>query len=881
MANMSTIDASPAMPNNGISNGNGNLDRSREPHGLAIPSRGPPPQSSSSDSGGEDDPLFVDPDDAQSMIQPALSPAVTRLTSPKTPAAEKAAAMDRLEGGGLFSMMEGDSTLDLNKAASKRPAVSDPSATPRDLAKAHNRHNRGFSLGQMPSQPTEIEKRPSPWQAGPRTHIVEGESSSSKPFRYAGFNQNPQRRSTTTGAEAFRRIRGAFPSITLPTNFFSNITSPSFLSGTSPKQQGSEKGALPSADGNAESRSVSPRDRSASNGPKSGQAADRMISDPMVKSPNGLDANSRPTSAVSNRPRPIRRSTSHDSMPYLTLSRVSSYGDDDRWGHVREQTNSRLKAIKDSWDRPTFKMPQLPNMIPAPLKRNSIFSLESTSPAPSPGDPSPGFHSSLDSKFPELDRAMESLTGDIVIMGGYRGSVLRSTKNNRQVWVPVKVGLNIRKVNLEVGLDPEDEEKMEETIYPSGMLTNIGPVDISKRLFKKLRECDNAKNGKLRVWDFGWDWRLSPKLLSRKLVEFLEKLPSNQAGVSEAKGATVIAHSLGGLITRHAVNQRPELFAGVIYAGTPQRCINILGPLRNGDAVMLNEKVLTAHVNFTLRTSFVFLPEDGFCFVNKHTGEEFPVDFYDPQSWAKYSLCPSIEPPLPAWNTRQSPFGSFLNLSASLPAIPGRNRGNSGASDPRGPQARNNNNNNSNNNNNNAAEAARNEATQDRTIAPQMGSGQPDARSIQQSADVGSKDRNMEYLIRTLRDTKQFRAELAHKPEFAETNSYPPFAVMYGKDIPTVFAAHVACREAIASTDCYDELMFRSGDGVVLAREAMLPPGYDIVKGGRISTDRGHITILGDLNAVGQALDAITRGRKKGIGLGPTAQGAKSISSLG
>ena len=95
MANMSTTDASPALPPNG------RLSHGREMPGLAIPSSGErPPQSSSSDSGGEDDPLFVDPDDAQSMIQPALSPVVTRLTSPKTPAAEKAAADERnaLEG---------------------------------------------------------------------------------------------------------------------------------------------------------------------------------------------------------------------------------------------------------------------------------------------------------------------------------------------------------------------------------------------------------------------------------------------------------------------------------------------------------------------------------------------------------------------------------------------------------------------------------------------------------------------------------------------------------------------------------------------------------------------------------------------------------------
>jgi hypothetical protein len=47
----------------------------------------------------------------------------------------------------------------------------------------------------------------------------------------------------------------------------------------------------------------------------------------------------------------------------------------------------------------------------------------------------------------------KALTGDVIVLGGYRGSVLRSAKPpHRQLWVPVKVGLNLRKVNLEVGL---------------------------------------------------------------------------------------------------------------------------------------------------------------------------------------------------------------------------------------------------------------------------------------------------------------------------------------------------------------------------------------------------------------------------------------------
>jgi len=48
----------------------------------------------------------------------------------------------------------------------------------------------------------------------------------------------------------------------------------------------------------------------------------------------------------------------------------------------------------------------------------------------------------------------------------------------------------------------------------------------------------------------------------------------------------------------------------------------------------------------------------------------------------------------------------------------------------------------------------------------------------------------------------------------------------------------------------------------------MLPEGYKAVFGGRISSDRGHVTLLGDLNAVGRAIEAVLKGRKKGIGLG-------------
>lgn len=782
-------------------------------------------------SSGEEDLLYADRHDAQSFIQPAMSPIATRLTSPRTPAAEKAAAMGTLHG----SYFDGAS-------ASKFDDGPAPEDLPRKQAQSSSRSgSRVPSAAVIPapkpkSPRLHLTELPSPWTSTSKKGAVDDSQVARSNFSSV-FGQSSHRRSSSGGIEALRRLSKALPSISLPSNLVPNRlpTPSSFFSSSSSNSKSDSKEVTPKPS----PPSQSPKLDSSHHTNTFPREAQHNLS-PHHNTSNGTGL-ARRTSA-------LRRSTSNDSLLYHSLSRVSSFGDDDRFGHIRDQVNSRFKALVDSFDTPSFK---LPNNLRSPLKSKfSVAEIEST---PS-GIPS---LKTRDSMSP-LDSIVDSLVGDVVIMGGYRGSILRSAEPpHRQLWVPVKLGLNIRKVNLEVGLDPKDEEEMENTIIPSGMLQNIGPVDISKRLFKKLRECENARTGKLRVHDYGYDWRLSPHLLSRKLNEFLKALPSNQG--DKPTGALVIAHSLGGLITRHAVNQQPQLYSGVIYAGSPQRCINILGPLRNGDAVLLNEKVLTAQVHFSLRTTFIFLPEDGFCFVDKFTNEEYRVDWYDANNWVKHRISPCVsELALPPFSSKKAngPLGTLRNLQDSL------SRGRS-SSDPaaRSPTRRN------------------NPILKDRTLAPQMdSSSSKDNHNNDSSASsccpnpMSSRGRNLAYLTRTLAEIKRFRAEMQHNPEHQASNAYPPIAVIYGKDTPTVYAARVASREGIACTDAYDDLVFRSGDGVVLAREAMPPPGYEIARDGIISTDRGHVTMLGDLPAVAKALEAIVKGRRKGIGMGKDAQ---------
>ena len=591
------------------------------------------------------------------------------------------------------------------------------------------------------------------------------------------------------------------------------------------------------------------------------------------------------------RPQFLRRTTSESSLTLQrSLSRASSLGDDSRWTNVHEQVNSRAKAIRDSLADSNLKFPRLPDLpslnisevlmdFQATRKRSASLltgiskrnqSPNRKQPSVSNGDqktfidedevasrgisPPPGMTKANAEAHPQFSRALSHLKGDLVILGGYRGSVLRSAEPPyRQFWVPVKVGLGLRKVDLEVGLEREDEERMEEKIIPSGMLKHIGPVDISRRLFKRLRSCKGVRDGTLRVWDFGYDWRLSPHLLSDRLINFLETLDCNTPGKTEVseRGATVIAHSLGGLVTRHAVNRRPELFSGIVYAGVPQTCVNILGPLRNGDEVLLSSKVLTAQVNFTIRTSFALLPLDGKCFFNRETNERFDVDFFSPQDWQEYCLSPCVARPISIPQDRPAFIGSIVeSMTSALPNlnITGRNRSESkrGQKSSAHPPL----------SSHGALDMQMNKCEE----PEEMGK---DPETSPSTAVTITKSAAMAYLARTLAEIKRFKQELAFDPDLDERHAYPPTAVIYGKSVPTVYGACVKDREGIKRSDAYDDLAFASGDGVVLARAAQLPEGYKASRGGVVSSDRGHISLLGDLEAVGRCLNAVKSEREQ------------------
>ncbi|KAK4545352.1 hypothetical protein LTR36_003532 [Oleoguttula mirabilis] len=853
------------------------------------------------------------PEDARTAIGISIGSQQTRLTSPKTPAIEKQAALD---GEGDFF---GGA---INATPSTLPGLpADDEAVAEDVAEAceDERDVRATTLGAVRGDTTpegplrsltpkpatrESEVRqPSPWRAE-QQQTRKSRSLLPDGFLFSRRRANTGPESTLDGWQ--KALMSSLPS--MPKHF--NLSTPfgaAQLEGHANGAEASRKVKCSSIQRPASNTSPEQHTSLHSSGTRAGGDSKRLGSSRRVSSTEREEALAKlgnlPSKAelqpIRSRPSQLRRSTSDTSLvTQRTLSRVSSLGDDSRFDHVQDQVNSRIQALRDSWQDSNIKLPSLPSVpsfnlasfTPDFLRdRSGSYSRKHSTDRPEKStDPMTGqpyrsakaaaadLAANKATPHPQFNRALEQLEGDIVVLGGYRGSILRSAEPpHRQLWVPVKVGLNLRKVDLEVGIEADGDERATERIIPGGMLTHIGPVDISRRLFKRLRVCENARLGKLRVHDYGYDWRLDPGYLSGQLIAFLESLPCNKPGVARHKrGALVVAHSLGGLITRHAVNQRPDLFSGVVYAGVPNTCVNILGPMRNGDEVLLSSRVLTAQVNFTIRTSFALLPLDGRCFFDKHTKEEYPVDFFDPQTWVENRLSPCLARPLPPLSAPPKPSGItgyVSSMASALPSLPLSRKGSiirsktaadvskattaGGVGEPDSLAS-------------GVADSDRIMAEGNFDTSEEGRDPHADTSSSIRTAVTIPREEAIAYLTRTLAKVKKFKQELAFCHAHAEENKYPPVAVIYGKTTPTVYGARVDGREGIKHADAYDELAFASGDGVVLARAAMVPDGYTTARGGIISSDRGHVTLLGDLEAVGKCLNSVIGARRRGTGYG-------------
>lgn len=450
---------------------------------------------------------------------------------------------------------------------------------------------------------------------------------------------------------------------------------------------------------------------------------------------------------------------------------------------------------------------------------------------------------SYESVYDELD-------GPILIMGGYRGSVLREKGTGKRAWVPIKAGLHLRQVNLFLGPSRQDELNATDYIYPDGILKNIGPFDICKKFFKKLH------NGKTTVKDFGYDWRVSLDISADKLITTLELLY-----VETGRKTIVVAHSMGGMVAHGAMQKRPDLFRGIVYVGAPSECLNIIGPVRYGDSIMLSDRILTFETNFMMRSSFAFLPLSGRVFYNVEDEEYYDLDFFNPETWMEYNLNPLVSE-----FRKQLEENTELDSELSLEDSKEKETASASSSQASGLSSF----------SSRFRRIPSNLSLKSKPILVtntvmvkrrKQGKPLPDELKMQKRwfdyKFLLSFLDAYKYLADSLKRTKEYMLGLEYKPELA--SKYPPLAVVYGNRIPSVRGVYVKSRQDIKDGNYY-EFYYGRGDGVIHKRW-LLPEDkgfhrYDPKTGtghivGKFASDRGHVDLMTDLEVMAEALSAI------------------------
>jgi hypothetical protein len=219
-----------------------------------------------------------------------------------------------------------------------------------------------------------------------------------------------------------------------------------------------------------------------------------------------------------------------------------------------------------------------------------------------------------------------------------------------------------------------------------------------------------------------------------------------------------------------------------------------------------------------MRSSFVFLPFSGECFVDRRTHEKYKVDFFDHQTWIEYGLSPSVSDvgerasPTPE-NNIDNAKDQVSNAKHALPP-PGK------------------------------------------VLEPRMQ--KPTASGARKPLLQHNRDEAIAYLKRTLAETKKFKEELELPAELSSL-AHPPLAVVYAVNTPTVRGALVDGREEIKQGNWWD-FVYGPGDGVVLAKSAQLPDGFVTVA--KIRSQRGHIQLMSDLKAMGTAIEAVVTAKQ-------------------
>ena len=261
---------------------------------------------------------------------------------------------------------------------------------------------------------------------------------------------------------------------------------------------------------------------------------------------------------------------------------------------------------------------------------------------------------------PEEKVKQESSAGlanvPLVFIHGIKGAELRNSTDDL-MWIDLWTGLGLKSPDLALPLrwDPLDLDELafrhhkgvresaefratentvqaKDNIKAVGLLESIPVIPFLYRIPIYVNWLAAVRKSDRPFYPFYYDWRRDNLESTERFKTFLLKVFAR-----EKRPVQVVAHSMGGLITLPVLNESPEIFHSVVFAGVPfVGGIGFLPDLAEIHPTGLNSRVLSPEVLGTFPSVYSFFPLAKEGFVIDESNRPVEVDFFSPSEWKKY-----------------------------------------------------------------------------------------------------------------------------------------------------------------------------------------------------------------------------------------------------
>lgn len=219
----------------------------------------------------------------------------------------------------------------------------------------------------------------------------------------------------------------------------------------------------------------------------------------------------------------------------------------------------------------------------------------------------------------------------LVFIHGIKGAELRDAQGSL-VWVGGRHVIRSQPSRLALPVEWKGEEQAHDGVQAAGVLQSVYVIpwvageEVYGPFLKAAGRMDRP------VYPFAYDWRRD----NLETLELFRKF-MKEVNARHSSPAQVVAHSMGGLIARALLAENPELFDSVVFAGVPfSGGVGFFPDVHNGQAVGLNQKILSPEVYFTMPSVYTLFPEGSSRVFEE--GKELPIDFYSADDWVKYRI---------------------------------------------------------------------------------------------------------------------------------------------------------------------------------------------------------------------------------------------------